>query len=169
MYRSTVTSKGQITIPKEVRDQLNLQTGDTLIFKLLENTRPKFVIEKDDPAGVAFQELRDDEVTLMNFLMFGEDIFRARNYPIPSLRDATNETLLKINSAIYEYLQRLMDGYQLHLQTVFDPSQIIPIDEAKMFPYQVASKKLNDLLNERGTGKEPDTLPRIIQYKEGYQ
>lgn len=34
MPYSTLTSKGQITIPKVVKDNLNLKTGDTLYFRL---------------------------------------------------------------------------------------------------------------------------------------
>lgn len=32
MPTATVTSKGQITIPKEIREQLNLKTGDKVDF-----------------------------------------------------------------------------------------------------------------------------------------
>jgi antitoxin PrlF len=32
MPRSTVTSKGQVTIPKEVRDQMGLKPGDRVDF-----------------------------------------------------------------------------------------------------------------------------------------
>jgi antitoxin PrlF len=35
MYNATVTSKGQTTIPKDVRDGLNLQPQDKLQFTLL--------------------------------------------------------------------------------------------------------------------------------------
>lgn len=34
MARSTVTSKGQITIPKVVREQLQLRTGDKIDFRI---------------------------------------------------------------------------------------------------------------------------------------
>ncbi len=34
MVTATVTSKGQVTIPKEVRDSLHLQTGDKIAFVL---------------------------------------------------------------------------------------------------------------------------------------
>ncbi len=34
MAISTITSKGRVTIPKEVREQLHLRTGDKLDFKV---------------------------------------------------------------------------------------------------------------------------------------
>jgi AbrB family looped-hinge helix DNA binding protein len=37
MYNATVTSKGQTTIPKEVREGLGLQPQDKLNFTLLED------------------------------------------------------------------------------------------------------------------------------------
>jgi len=39
MPRSTVTSKGQITIPKAIRDRLGLVEGDTLEFTVDEEGR----------------------------------------------------------------------------------------------------------------------------------
>lgn len=39
MAVSTMTSKGQITIPIEIRRQLGLQTGDRLHFRVGENGR----------------------------------------------------------------------------------------------------------------------------------
>ena len=39
MPRSTVTSKGQITIPKEIRDQMGLKTGDRIDFVRERNGR----------------------------------------------------------------------------------------------------------------------------------
>lgn len=36
MVTATITSKGQVTIPKEVRDSLHLQTGDKITFVLHE-------------------------------------------------------------------------------------------------------------------------------------
>jgi len=37
MTTSTLTSKGQITIPKQVRDRMGLQAGDVLDFRLGED------------------------------------------------------------------------------------------------------------------------------------
>ena len=37
MTESTVTSKGQITIPKEVRDRLKLEEGDKVYFDVAED------------------------------------------------------------------------------------------------------------------------------------
>jgi len=36
---STITSKGQVTIPKNVREKLNLETGDKLEFLLHDDGR----------------------------------------------------------------------------------------------------------------------------------
>lgn len=33
----TLSSKGQITLPKELRDQLDLQPGDTLVYTIIDN------------------------------------------------------------------------------------------------------------------------------------
>lgn len=37
MSTATITSKGQITIPKEIRDSLMLHTGDRIDFTVTEN------------------------------------------------------------------------------------------------------------------------------------
>lgn len=39
MPRSTVTSKGQITIPKEIRDRMGLKPGDRIDFATDRNGR----------------------------------------------------------------------------------------------------------------------------------
>ena len=40
---STITSKGQITLPKALRDRLHLQAGDRVQFLLLEDGRIELV------------------------------------------------------------------------------------------------------------------------------
>jgi AbrB family looped-hinge helix DNA binding protein len=48
MPASTVTSKGQITIPKEVRDALALEVGDRVAFRVLPGGRVEMVPETVD-------------------------------------------------------------------------------------------------------------------------
>ena len=42
MAISTITSKGQITIPKSVREQLKLKTGDRIEIMVIENDHAIF-------------------------------------------------------------------------------------------------------------------------------
>jgi antitoxin PrlF len=46
MQASTVTSKGQTTIPARVRKALHLHSGDVVVFEIKGN---KAIIEKADP------------------------------------------------------------------------------------------------------------------------
>lgn len=50
---STITSKGQTTIPKAIRDRLNLKPGDRVDFVLEEDGRVLLV-----PATVPLSQLR---------------------------------------------------------------------------------------------------------------
>ena len=38
MLRATLTSKGQLTVPKEVRDRLGLKSGDRVVFEFEDDT-----------------------------------------------------------------------------------------------------------------------------------
>lgn len=38
MSRATLTSKGQLTIPKDVRDRLGLKSGDRVVFELEDDS-----------------------------------------------------------------------------------------------------------------------------------
>jgi antitoxin PrlF len=53
MPSATVTSKGQITIPKEVREELGLRVGDRVAFRVLDDGR--IVVE---PETIDLRELK---------------------------------------------------------------------------------------------------------------
>lgn len=42
-----LTSKGQITIPKQIRDLLKLEQGDSVVFYVAENKNIKIANKKD--------------------------------------------------------------------------------------------------------------------------
>jgi antitoxin PrlF len=44
---TTVTSKGQVTIPKHIRDSLNLEPGSKVAFDV--NSDGELVLRKEDP------------------------------------------------------------------------------------------------------------------------
>ena len=48
---STLTSKGQITIPKEVRERLGLQEGDRIVFQFDQQGQVVLRPESRDPLG----------------------------------------------------------------------------------------------------------------------
>lgn len=81
---TTITSKGQITLPKAIRQALGVDTGGKVTFNLSENgqiTVTRAVSEHDDPAIGAFLEILAD------------DIQAGRN--VHSLPDDLVESLLK--------------------------------------------------------------------------
>ena len=53
MSTSTLTSKGQTTIPKDVRKRLNLQPGDRLEFVIDEDGRVLVLPANIDASGLA--------------------------------------------------------------------------------------------------------------------
>jgi len=53
MPSATLTSKGQITIPKVVRDELGLRVGDRVAFRVLEDGR--VIVE---PETIDLRDLR---------------------------------------------------------------------------------------------------------------
>jgi antitoxin PrlF len=67
MPTATMTSKGQITIPKAVRDALGLEPGDRVAFRLIENAavvepetvdlKELFGLLKSDVRGVGVDEM----------------------------------------------------------------------------------------------------------------
>lgn len=49
MAHSTVTSKGQVTIPKSIRDRLRIEPGSRLAFRMEAGTR--MIVEVEPGAG----------------------------------------------------------------------------------------------------------------------
>ncbi|MFJ7983517.1 AbrB/MazE/SpoVT family DNA-binding domain-containing protein [Lysinibacillus xylanilyticus] len=46
MYKASLTSKGQLTIPKEIRDFLELDTGDDVLFTITDIENKTILFEK---------------------------------------------------------------------------------------------------------------------------
>ena len=53
MTTATLTSKGQTTVPKEIRDYLNLQPGDRIEFVIEQDGRVVIVPASFDAADLA--------------------------------------------------------------------------------------------------------------------
>ena len=48
-YESTVTSGGQVTIPKAVRERMNLEEGETVLFRFDDDGSVRIVRVPSDP------------------------------------------------------------------------------------------------------------------------
>ena len=55
MLLAKVSSKGQVTIPKAVRESLGIKQGDNILFVFEEG---KIIVEKVDVVGFSLQERR---------------------------------------------------------------------------------------------------------------
>lgn len=69
MSTSTLTSKGQTTIPKDVRKRLNLHPGDRLEFVIDEDGRVLVLpasVDASELAGILKRPARSVTVTEMN-------------------------------------------------------------------------------------------------------
>ncbi len=52
MSESTVTSKGQITIPKQVREYLHLEVGDTVYFDMRDDGSVLLIARNEPVEGL---------------------------------------------------------------------------------------------------------------------
>lgn len=57
-HEATVTSKGQVTVPKEIRERLGLERGETVSFELAADGTVRFR-KQDDPLD-ELHELREE-------------------------------------------------------------------------------------------------------------
>lgn len=48
---STLSSKGQITVPKEIRDRLGARPGDTVVYEVVDDT---VTLKRLEPFDAAF-------------------------------------------------------------------------------------------------------------------
>jgi antitoxin PrlF len=76
-FEVTLTSKGQITIPAELRTKLNLKEGDKLEFYMdrsgrvyvrPRNASPSAVFENAPSGGRASSDMTDDEAIIASVL-----------------------------------------------------------------------------------------------------
>jgi antitoxin PrlF len=78
MAASTLTSKGQITIPKEIRDALGLKEGHRLTFRVRED-------------GIV--EMRPDEVDLMS--LCGSIRPKTRGVTVEDMNEAIRKAAIR--------------------------------------------------------------------------
>ncbi len=50
-YRSRLSSKGQVTIPVEIRERLHLEPGDSVIYEVEDD---RAVLRRAEPFDIAF-------------------------------------------------------------------------------------------------------------------
>ena len=50
-YQSRLSSKGQVTVPVEIRERLGLETGDTVVYEVEDD---RAVLRRGHPFDVAF-------------------------------------------------------------------------------------------------------------------
>jgi len=55
---TTLTSKGQITIPKELREKLNLRKGDKLVLVEEDGNILQGIVRRGAPAGAQTLQVR---------------------------------------------------------------------------------------------------------------
>jgi len=78
MAKSKVSAKWLTTIPKEVREFLGLNVGDTLIWKLIKNGQKKFVIiEKEVDSYEVLKGIRNNpELTFEKVKYLADEIIK---------------------------------------------------------------------------------------------
>lgn len=86
MPTATVTTKGRITIPKQIRGALALESGDRVAFRVREDGIVEMVRETVDPFslfGVFEPEVRGVTVRAMDEAIRGGAISRTTRFRAP--------------------------------------------------------------------------------------
>lgn len=90
--KSKVTSKGQITIPAEVRQALNIQEGDHLIFESIGEYEIKVRVANAKPLSSHAGALRSPK-SASNFKALREEAYNHRAQEKFSLEDGHEKNL----------------------------------------------------------------------------
>jgi len=56
-YQSRLSSKGQVTIPVEVRERLHLEAGDTVVYEIEDE---RAVLRRAEPFDIAYHAALTD-------------------------------------------------------------------------------------------------------------
>jgi len=83
MSSTTISSKGQITIPKHIREKLNLEKGDVLDFKLLPDGNISLIPQKKsyrDSYGILRRE-NQEPITVNEMDEGVGDFFKSKYRP----------------------------------------------------------------------------------------
>lgn len=94
---ATVTSKGQITLPKAIRQALGVDTGSKVTFSLNENgqvTVSRAVSEHDDPAIAAFLDILADDIQA------GRNVASLPDDLAESLQKRASQTAVRLDDEI---------------------------------------------------------------------
>ena len=128
---ATLTTKGQVTIPKKIRDTLKLKTGDTL--KFITNSKGEITITKSNSG-----EKRKTVLNLLSELQKINDVFiitgSSAYSQITLIEDAANsdenyythlindirESLIESNHKLLISLERLTVQEKLELGTHYE-------------------------------------------------
>ncbi|MFW9914169.1 MAG: AbrB/MazE/SpoVT family DNA-binding domain-containing protein [Candidatus Thorarchaeota archaeon] len=71
MYKGKVGSKGELFPPKELREQINLKAGQTIIYRIVNGRlivekilTPKEILEKPSKVIISLEEIKKDRLKL---------------------------------------------------------------------------------------------------------
>ena len=95
---ATLTSKGQITIPKNVRQILGLNTGSKVLFDIKDNNIVTLMIaesnQNNDPALQSFLDILEDDIAKgKNLSSFHQEIVQTSSSNLTNLTNLALEDI----------------------------------------------------------------------------